>query len=198
MDSLSFVFSKSGPFQPKIFLIHLMFLIGFIRNVTLLLSPLQSIPSAYNIRLTFVNQHSRPFIVHLHRPLWIVSGFHIEILTSSLTALLAIAMSSALLMLFSPLMRHSFICLHLSKFYPSCQAQHTFQLLSEDFYVHPWGSDFSFLAIFMPFKFCASQLPHSSLYCSHVWKCVSSHQGFHCPGKLTLCNSSLGHLCFPH
>lgn len=70
-----------------------MFQIGFIHNITLLLSPLQSIPSAYNIRLTFVNQHSRPSVVHPHLPLWIVSGFHIEILTSSLTALLAIAMS---------------------------------------------------------------------------------------------------------
>lgn len=72
-----FSISYFGPFQPNIFLIHLICLINFSHHATSLLSLWQSILSASNVGLAF-NQHSRPSTVHPHPPFWIVSGLQFE------------------------------------------------------------------------------------------------------------------------
>ena len=104
MVSLSLVFPHFCPFQPKIFRIHLVFLVNFFHNAILLLSPLQSIPSTHNIGLKFVNQHSRPSTVHPHLPLWIVSEFHMK------TQLHCHVFTMILPMLLSPPLEHPLIC----------------------------------------------------------------------------------------
>lgn len=165
MTSSSSVFSNFCSFQPKIFPIHLIFLINFVHNPNLLLCLLQRLPSTYNIGLKAVHQHSKPSTVHPHLSFWVVSGFHQETLNSSLTALLAIAISSP--RSFQCRCHHSCDPQASASIYQillSCQDQLISQVLNENFHVHPWGSSLFFLATFMLLKLCASQLSHIPWY----------------------------------
>lgn len=66
--------SYFGPFQAKIFPIHLICVIHFFHHATPLSSLWQSILCAFK----FGSQHSSPTTVHPHLPFWIASGHHFE------------------------------------------------------------------------------------------------------------------------
>lgn len=168
------VFSVScfRPFQPNIFLIHFTCLINVFHNAAPLLSPRRASAVLPMLGSHLTNIQGLPQSTHTYLP-WLLLDSTMN-LYSSPTALPAIACLHP--MLLSPLIGQPLICLHLPQFWPSCQAQPISYILKEAFHVHPRGSDFSFLANFMPFKVCASHLSDISLHCSNVWKCSLSHE----------------------